>query len=73
MRISKVERAYSQLILLVEEGAEYPDAVFAVTDEFNLSDSQVTAVQRKYDTDPSGRAADVAREEQRAEDEVVFG
>jgi hypothetical protein len=73
MRISKVDRAYGQLIVLIEEGAEYPDAVFAVTDEFNLSDSQVAALQRKYDSDPSGRAADAAREEQRAEDEVVFG
>lgn len=59
MKLTKVERAYAQMLINIEvKGMEYPTAHERVCEEFNLSDSQVAALTRKYDTEPSGRAAD---------------
>lgn len=58
MKPSKVTRAYFRMLELIEDGAEFPEAQFTVSQEFALSDSQVAAVVKKYDTEPSGRAAD---------------
>lgn len=60
MRISKVDRAYHQMLVFIEENKmEYPAAHERVWTEYQLSPSQAAAVQRKYDTDPSGCAADL--------------
>jgi hypothetical protein len=47
------------LVFIEENKMEYPAAHERVWTEYQLSPSQAAAVQRKYDTDPSGCAADL--------------
>lgn len=61
MRISKVRRAYGRLLELIEAGDEYPEAHYTVVmEEFALTESQTRALERMYETEPSGRVADTS-------------
>jgi hypothetical protein len=44
-----IEAASSELVNLIEQGEEFPDALQTVTEEYDLSDDMIDLVKEEYD------------------------